>query len=564
MAIFNLPNIQVVSSSGEINFTLDPLVRYNVKVYLNNSSVNCMITLYDNTGAKLQPFTVLAASEIAFSRVDYQKILFSDTNTYNIYYIVQKVQYESEQDMNCVIPDVSLSVFQAGLAQDTSVTQVKTALGSPLQDIKIPSPLELDSGGAIYHVLKTDLVGLFKAGQAIAQSPFTLATDAVGLLKDTKIPQALGFDTNGNLLQSLNADPQSFFTKIKNLALDGTNNLLQALNADNVGLFRQNQNIGQIVSPITARSMIAAGYQESVLYFNYGTSGDFMSGSSADSSNNQLIADATISNVLNTTTGTFGQTTVFIRFQIPASTNGAYIYSTAANGNSGHSERIAIYSDNAGSIGTLLKDFGTFNAFPAIINDTTTLLAAGSYYWLAFSQSVSNELYYASTGGTNNVAYSTTSYYNSGFPSTLTPTGSSTTGTITTNTTLNLVFNVSLTYSLLEVGSTTFNGQQILHVALFNDTSQSNASIKSINFTTKGATAGTIRTATLSNQSNIALSALVDIFLADAGNVNSGNPITLNAGDTFEVLITLTLIGNAGHFYIDNLNGVSYVVMPLQ
>src|SRR5579883_336970 len=36
-----------------------------------------------------------------------------------------------------------------------------------------------------------------------------------------------------------------------------------ALVQDLVGLFKQNQNIGSIVSPITSRSKISAGYQES-------------------------------------------------------------------------------------------------------------------------------------------------------------------------------------------------------------------------------------------------------------------------------------------------------------
>jgi len=361
-----------------------------------------------------------------------------------------------------------------------------------------------------------------------------------------------------------------------------TDTLATTLVEDFIGLFKQNQNIGSIVSPVTSRVKTFAGYQESAMYLNYANGSNFLSGSSSDSGNNEEIASFITNGTINVLSITVGgaynhQTTVLFRFQTPnkqyidfylhdfsiGDTNGSNSssdpnvspqdtstilspntwYWLAVTQNNSTTLRCAIYSDSSGSVGTLVKDYGTFTVNLQYIQLTTS-------------------------GGSANVAYTSTDY-TSGFPTSISsPTYSNSAEVyISINLTENQApVQVSLTYEISMVESTVFSGQAVIKFGIYPN-SNYNFNVTSISINVEGLSAGTILSGSIADQNNIGGTANVDSFIVLTGNVNGGNPITVNSGDTLKVILTFTLTptGTTGfNIFFDNLNGVSYVVLPLQ
>jgi hypothetical protein len=334
--------------------------------------------------------------------------------------------------------------------------------------------------------------------------------------------------------------------------------------------------INQIVSPITSRSKIAAGYQESALYLNNANGNNFLSGSNSDSDSNKLLAtlQAATANDLNGAGGITPLTDHTIA-QKWTPTHTGYLYQVAfyQNVTTASTVRIAVY-DNSGN---LIKDYGSFSFAGGSYNititvaDDTTTLSSGTAYWLVISDSLPNAQYDSHAGGIV-TGHAAGDYTASGFPSTnsfLTTNNNYNginAGTGFTIVTLSLPSssNIDLKFDISQASAVTFSGQQVLKFGVFVD---HNVTVKvtSITLTTRGLTAGTIRSNSPADTQTSG-TANVDLFISDAGDVNSGSPISLNTGDTFEVELQFTLAAGsvtAVKVYLDNLNGVSYVILPL-
>jgi len=330
--------------------------------------------------------------------------------------------------------------------------------------------------------------------------------------------------------------------------------------------------INQIVSPVTSRSKVAAGYQENSLYLNHSPAGEFVSGSNSDSSSNKNLGAVTRTPFSDVSGSNLSyHNTIWHQFQTQGS---GYLLSIQFYNASATTAAVAIYTDSAGAPGTLVKDYGiTFNTTGSAVNtlnvnDSSTLLSASTTYWIAISEASAN-VAITTNASVLNTGYNAIGYGAGGFPATapaITSAGlwfsNSTTASV--QLLVSNSFTVSLTYSLSQVQATTFNGQQVLKFGIFPDQGIT-FNISSISIVTKGTTAGTIRSATPPNQNGVGGVANSDVFVTDAGSVNLGNPITLNAGDTFQIVLSFTISGasGAGNIWLDNLNGVSYIVVPL-
>jgi hypothetical protein len=175
---------------------------------------------------------------------------------------------------------------------------------------------------------------------------------------------------------------------------------------------------------------------------------------------------------------------------------------------------------------------------------------------------------YNTFSGSLGFGYSATQYYSAGFPSSLSLTLVSGNGIMQD---IQIQYgwtqSISLTYQIAIVEAVTFSGQQVLKLGIYPSSIVPFA-LTNVTITTKGTTAGIIRTNSPANITGLGGTANQDSFIADVGNVNSGNPITLNTGDTLQVLISFTIAtpynSTAQQYFTDNINGVSYVVLPLQ
>ena len=620
-------NHVALEPSGTFDLSLSsPLVRAIIIIAIPYQSPNNTITVTAQDGSTAWNTTVQNPTLIRLSLVNYNQIKFSESNSalnYPIDIWFSYAIFDNEADIQEVAPSIDIQGIPsnnititgntAGLAtnatvqdvvttlgtpaQDSTVSSVKTALGSPAQDSTVSSinttlgspaqdssvqsvktntanigtpaqtsqlPSSLSTNGNLKQSLEEDLVGLAKELQLPSsldangnlKSGSVLTSDLIGLLKDSKIPSAIQQDSNGALYHVLKTDLVGLFKQGQNIGTFSQSPI--TLQTDNIGLFKPNQNIGQIVTPVIARTTIAAGYQESALYLNNGSNGLFMSGSSADSSNNATVANVSSIDTINQNgsgTSVSGCWTVFTRFQAPIS--GVIIGNQCYQSASSTVTRTALYSDSSGSVGSLIDDLGqyttTSNTRYAVASKT--VLTAGTYYWIAITYSSALFVIYESGG--IGVEYINASYVN-GFPSTVSGLTSYASGT-NANWYLYIAepTSITLTFDLGEVNSTTFNGQVVSKFALYSSASVQ-GTITDLTITSEGTTAGTIRT---NNLGSFAISFTGnDSFFTDAG---ASNNITLNAGDTLQVQITFTLYGDIATYYLDNLNGVSYVVLPL-
>ncbi len=494
MPSFELPVIQEVDSTGELTFELDPLTRYNLKIYVNNAEVDCTVTLYDQKGQELAPFTLLAAAELILTRVNYNKIVFSDANAYAIYAVIQKVIYENLQEMNCVIPDISISAFQTGLAK---TSQLPTALdingnlntnaqatisGDTVglaKSTQLPNALSV--GGQLVMQLANDAVGLFKPGNNVgtfAQSPITLATDSVGLFKSG---QTIG---------------QSPIT----------------LQTDNVGVFKAGQNVGTFAqSPITLATDSVGLAKTGQLPSALDASGLLKSGIWQGANQALINASGYLSHILQTDNvglfkagqaiGTFAQSPITLA-----------------------TDSVGLFKPNQ-NIGGIVSAITSRSTTAAGYQESVLYLNESSIgIFLSGSSSDSSANYKI---GANSATF-------------------------------------TLTFSLPQASAATFNGQFLVKLALYTDATAIITLVSgTTTFTAKGTTAGTIATYALASNWTTGNNANgVDQFLTIFAKTSS--PVTLNAGDTLEIVLVLDISLNAAaNTWLDCLNGVSYVLLPL-
>ncbi len=348
--------------------------------------------------------------------------------------------------------------------------------------------------------------------------------------------------------------------------------------------------LNEIVSPVSVRSKIATGYQESVEYINYDGSAFFVSGSNGDSAEDYELGTSewTIT-VAEPNNGSYlSHYTVGMQYAMGASPltiaglqsqlAAEYVASFTAV------VRCAIYSDNSNKIGTLLHQSqissfsgsnpsGTLTYFniAAFFNEAVTL-AASTKYWFVFTfnvtslnpSSASAFVWMSQSNATTGVFISASMV--NGFPP------ASAYSLLSNGISLSfLTANPSTTSSPIAItqpvtSAVTINGQLIFKLGLTTHTLDE-IGITSFTYSIEDTTTSTYL---VNNKTvNLAISGLGVVSLADTETVSA---VTLNAGDNLEITISsLTwysgaLDGTAGAIdtFIDSLDGVSYVVLPLQ
>jgi hypothetical protein len=355
--------------------------------------------------------------------------------------------------------------------------------------------------------------------------------------------------------------------------------------------------INQIVSPVTSRSKIVSGYQESAVFLNNGANGLFLSGSNADSQSNYLIQQG-VWNRTNVMTGSFlsnaSYQTVAVKYTNGASqliiqgiqsyivvlTGGAAPYSFTAVVNI----RAALYSDSSGSPGsliaqTLINQFSltgsgnsTYINFPvAGFFSSPQTLAASTAYWVVLTVGILSQTGNVNLVGvailTSGTSVSNTSNFVTGFPTSGGALGSNTGNggyfvllSANTNTTTAIP-----AANLAIAAATTLNGQIVFKLGLTTD-SGGVVGVTSLQYTIKDTTTNTVLA---TNTLNVNLFGIGAVTITDTRSLGA---TTLNAGDNLQVVIN-SITWYAGpqdgsngvvNVYLDNTNGTSYVVMPLQ
>ncbi|MDG6949831.1 MAG: hypothetical protein JRM77_08320, partial [Nitrososphaerota archaeon] len=340
--------------------------------------------------------------------------------------------------------------------------------------------------------------------------------------------------------------------------------------------------ISEIVSPVTARTVLGFGYQESVAFLNYSGSGFFMSGSAADSSANQLLSNESwTQTVLATSSGGIGYASIATLQKVSSALSvwgmqGAVV--TNSSGSHSFQALGAIYSDNAGSMGNLIAQTqlaafsvgdvaaGTIINF-AVFFAAPVSLSANTSYFFAFTILQTNgtsELYL-------NLISSGTGYYSNssfvyGFPSAsswTSFTGSTSVVLLSSaGTTVSNPVNVTQTIEATE----TLNGQLVFKVGA-SAPNQAFIGISSFTYTIQDSTTGEYLVNARTVNTVNAGQGLVSV--TDSVSLSS---VTLNSGDSFVVTISsITVFGGAADgstgyasVYFDSLDGISYLVLPLK
>lgn len=515
-------NVDFVEINSTSTFQLGASDRafINVDFYIDNSVVNNTITFYDLSGTPKYTKTITTPTQISIRSTQIGSIQFSDSNSYNILVIKQ------------------------------------TVVGAPEEIVSL-----------------------------LTQSSITITPINSGLLKsgDTIDANITNSSVNANITNSsVNVAGSVDIGNTPNVNVSNAQ-----ISTQDVNLQSGQAIIKEVSNPITSRSKVVAGYQESVEYLNYGSSGTFISGSSADSSENELLGAFAGTQLYSATSGGSGEYTIASKI-VPSSNSylgmiqfvpsASWNYET--QGTPVVTVRVGLYDASF----NLIQDYGQLSVFvpyqfstngyifcTVLIGDAANLLLGGSTYWIVVSNfnlngTIVQTMNVQTTVGSGS-GYSTTNYTT--MPSSITLTTNAT-GGFGNSAAAVLYFTsgsvwlmssatINLTYQLGIVNTSTINGQEVVHFGIVSSSPQQAAAISGITLTTKGLTAGTIRTSTPPNTQQLSQA---EVFVSDAGSTNS---VTLSSGDTLQITLSFTLWGcGYGSISFDNLNGVSYAVLPLQ
>ncbi len=350
--------------------------------------------------------------------------------------------------------------------------------------------------------------------------------------------------------------------------------------------------LNEIISPVSVRTKLATGYQESVEYINYDGSSFFVSGSNGDSASDYklgssvwAVTPATKNSGNLTTYATIGQQ--YTVGASPMTIIGLATVLGVGDVTAGSVlVRCAIYSDNSNKIGSLLYQSRislltvsspsalTYFDAAAFFSSPVTL-AASTAYWCVFTFLPTSM---GAAGGTTT-------------PSVSLPSSTSTlTGVFITLSSINgfplaasytsggsglpvsmLVANLTTTSSLLTINqpvtsAVTLNGQLVFKLSL-SAHMLAEIGITSLTYSIEDTTTSTYL---VNNKTvNVAVQGLGIVSVADFEDVG---PVTLNAGDTLQIVVSSltwysgTIDGSTGSVdaFLDSLDGNSYVVLPLQ
>ena len=98
-------------STYTLNLSSNPRTLFVLKIIVSNPTVAQTITFYNQNGSvEGQPIVLTNSVEIKLRYVDFSKITFSDTNSYNIFASVQTIQFNTEENLSLYMSDSDFNI----------------------------------------------------------------------------------------------------------------------------------------------------------------------------------------------------------------------------------------------------------------------------------------------------------------------------------------------------------------------------------------------------------------------------------------------------------------------
>ena len=99
------------SSTYTLNLSSNPHTLFVLKIIISNPTVAQTITFYNQNGSiEGQPITLTNSVEIKLRYVNFSKITFADTNSYNIFASIQTLQFSSEENLSLYQSDSDFNI----------------------------------------------------------------------------------------------------------------------------------------------------------------------------------------------------------------------------------------------------------------------------------------------------------------------------------------------------------------------------------------------------------------------------------------------------------------------
>ena len=98
-------------STYTLNLSSSPRTLFVLKIIISNPSVNQTITFYNQNGSiEGQPIVLNSSVEIKLRYVNFSKITFSDSNSYNVFASVQTIQFNTEENLSLYMSDSDFNI----------------------------------------------------------------------------------------------------------------------------------------------------------------------------------------------------------------------------------------------------------------------------------------------------------------------------------------------------------------------------------------------------------------------------------------------------------------------
>ena len=105
-------------STYELLLSSTPQTLFVIKIVISNPKVAQTITFYNQNGSiEGQPVTFSSSLEIKLRYVNYSKITFSDSNSYNIFASIQTLTFSTQENMSMYQSDADLSIVPINNAE---------------------------------------------------------------------------------------------------------------------------------------------------------------------------------------------------------------------------------------------------------------------------------------------------------------------------------------------------------------------------------------------------------------------------------------------------------------
>ena len=98
-------------STYTLNLSSNPHTLFVLKIVISNPTVAQTMTFYNQNGSiEGQPIVFNSSVEIKLRYVNFSKITFSDTNSYNIFASIQTMQFNTEENLSLYMSDADFSI----------------------------------------------------------------------------------------------------------------------------------------------------------------------------------------------------------------------------------------------------------------------------------------------------------------------------------------------------------------------------------------------------------------------------------------------------------------------